>query len=86
MERSESSALDEIKPVNSASAAWTPVATNSRHALAQEAEKIPSLGAIVAVRGSVVDVRFDTPLPPIYTVLRANNTVPHSLTFTTPWT
>ena len=26
-------------------------------------------GVIVAVRGSVVDIRFDGPLPPIYTVL-----------------
>jgi F-type H+-transporting ATPase subunit beta len=28
-------------------------------------------GAVVSVRGGVVDVRFDGPLPPIYTVLRA---------------
>jgi len=28
-------------------------------------------GAIIAVRGSVVDVRFDGPLPPIYSLLRA---------------
>src|SRR5450631_1333622 len=41
--------------------------------LAQEAVKAPSLGAIVAVRGSVVDVRFDAHLPPIYTVLRAGD-------------
>jgi F-type H+-transporting ATPase subunit beta len=29
-------------------------------------------GHVVAVRGSVVDVRFDTRLPPIYTLLRAD--------------
>jgi F-type H+-transporting ATPase subunit beta len=28
-------------------------------------------GTVVSVRGSVVDIRFDTHLPPIYTVLRA---------------
>ena len=36
----------------------------------QESLKTPSLGAIVSVRGSVVDVRFDEHLPPIYSVLR----------------
>ncbi len=40
---------------------------------AQEAVKVPSLGAIVSVRGSVVDVRFDEHLPPIYSVLRAGD-------------
>src|SRR5271154_6566971 len=30
-----------------------------------------NLGAVASVRGSVVEVRFDGPLPPIYTVLRA---------------
>jgi F-type H+-transporting ATPase subunit beta len=30
-----------------------------------------NLGIVVSVRGSVVDVRFDGQLPPIYTVLRA---------------
>jgi F-type H+-transporting ATPase subunit beta len=30
----------------------------------------PSQGTVVSVRGSVVDVRFDADLPPIYTVLR----------------
>ena len=30
-----------------------------------------TLGVVVSVRGSVVDVRFDAPLPPIYSVLRA---------------
>ena len=31
----------------------------------------PNEGAVVSVRGSVVDVRFDQRLPPIYSVLRA---------------
>src|SRR5271157_2316474 len=39
--------------------------------LGQETVKIPPLGAIVSVRGSVVDIRFDEHLPPIYSVLRA---------------
>jgi hypothetical protein len=30
----------------------------------------PNAGVIVAIRGSVVDARFDTRLPPIYSVLR----------------
>src|SRR5450631_98597 len=30
-----------------------------------------NFGAVVSVRGSVVDVRFDEHLPPIYSVLRA---------------
>ena len=30
-----------------------------------------NLGAVVAVRGSVVDIRFDAHLPPIYSLLRA---------------
>ena len=33
----------------------------------------PNLGEIVSVRGSVVDVRFDKYLPPIYTLLRAGS-------------
>jgi F-type H+/Na+-transporting ATPase subunit beta len=33
-------------------------------------EKTGSLGVVVAIRGSVVDMRFDGPLPPVYTVLR----------------
>lgn len=32
-----------------------------------------NVGAIVSVRGSVVDVRFDRHLPPIYSVLRAGD-------------
>jgi F-type H+-transporting ATPase subunit beta len=31
----------------------------------------PTLGQVVSVRGSVVDVRFDQRLPPVYTLLRA---------------
>lgn len=37
--------------------------------LGQETVKIPSLGVVVAVRGSVVDIRFDDHLPAIYSVL-----------------
>ena len=32
---------------------------------------LSTLGAVVSVRGSVVDIRFDEHLPPIYSVLRA---------------
>lgn len=35
------------------------------------AEREPNYGAILSVRGTVIDVRFDRGLPPIYTVLRA---------------
>jgi len=31
--------------------------------------ELPKPGVVVSVRGSVVDVRFDSDLPPIYTVL-----------------
>lgn len=31
----------------------------------------PNIGSVVSVRGSVIDIRFDGRLPPIYTVLRA---------------
>ena len=31
-------------------------------------------GTVVAVRGSVVDIRFDEDLPPIYSLLRAGST------------
>jgi F-type H+-transporting ATPase subunit beta len=31
-----------------------------------------NLGAVVSVRGSVIDIWFDTHLPPIYSLLRAN--------------
>jgi F-type H+-transporting ATPase subunit beta len=33
--------------------------------------RVANIGAVVSVRGSVVDVRFDAHLPPIYSVLRA---------------
>jgi len=33
----------------------------------------PNLGAVASVRGSVVDVRFEDHLPPIYSVLRAGD-------------
>jgi F-type H+-transporting ATPase subunit beta len=33
-------------------------------------ERTEMPGVVVAVRGTVVDVRFDGPLPPIYSVLR----------------
>jgi len=32
-----------------------------------------NLGAVVSVRGGVVDIRFDARLPPVYTVLRAGS-------------
>jgi F-type H+-transporting ATPase subunit beta len=35
----------------------------------QETVKNPCLGVVVSVRGSVVDIRFDEHLPPIYSVL-----------------
>ena len=31
----------------------------------------PNLGTVVSVRGSVVDIRFDARLPPIYSLLHA---------------
>lgn len=31
----------------------------------------PNLGTVASVRGSVVDIRFDERLPPIYSLLRA---------------
>jgi len=34
---------------------------------------LSKLGAVVSVRGSVVDIRFDDHLPPIYTLLRAGD-------------
>ena len=33
---------------------------------------IPNLGVVVSVRGSVVDVRFDANLPPIHSMLQAD--------------
>ena len=32
---------------------------------------LPRRGIVVSVRGSVVDIRFDEHLPPIYSLLRA---------------
>jgi F-type H+-transporting ATPase subunit beta len=32
-----------------------------------------NFGTVVSVRGSVVDIRFEEHLPPIYTVLRAGD-------------
>jgi F-type H+-transporting ATPase subunit beta len=34
---------------------------------------VQHIGRVVAVRASVVDVRFDTMLPPIHTVLKADD-------------
>ena len=34
----------------------------------------PNHGAVVSVRGSVVDIRFDEHLPPIYSLLHAGRT------------
>jgi hypothetical protein len=42
--------------------------SSSRHVCS-----VDKSGAIVSVRGSVVDVRFDEHLPPIYSVLRAGD-------------
>jgi F-type H+-transporting ATPase subunit beta len=35
--------------------------------------RLSNLGAVVSVRGSVVDIRFDAHLPPIYSLLRAQD-------------
>ncbi|MEJ8814363.1 F0F1 ATP synthase subunit beta [Variovorax ureilyticus] len=40
---------------------------------ARSAPAASNIGSVVSVRGSVVDVRFDGYLPPIYTVLRAGD-------------
>jgi F-type H+-transporting ATPase subunit beta len=37
------------------------------------ASSLPNLGAVVSVRGSVVDIRFDANLPPIYSLLHAKD-------------
>jgi F-type H+/Na+-transporting ATPase subunit beta len=50
-----------------------PRAAKGLNMLGQQTVKIPLLGAIVSVRGSVVDIRFDEHLPPIYSVLRAGD-------------
>src|ERR1700690_1994575 len=51
------------------SAIWT---ANQDPAMNDKASPA-NLGAVVSVRGSVVDVRFDARLPPIYSVLRAGD-------------
>jgi F-type H+-transporting ATPase subunit beta len=38
---------------------------------AEDKTRVSNLGVVVSVRGSVVDIRFDDHLPPIYSVLRA---------------
>jgi F-type H+-transporting ATPase subunit beta len=38
----------------------------------QNKTSISNVGSVVAVRGSVVDIRFDAHLPPIYSLLHAN--------------
>jgi F-type H+-transporting ATPase subunit beta len=38
-----------------------------------DAKRKPNVGAVVAVRGSVVEIRFDDCLPSIYTLLRAGD-------------
>src|SRR5580658_1742989 len=37
----------------------------------EDKASLSNLGVVVSVRGSVVDIRFDEHLPPIYSVLRA---------------
>jgi len=44
---------------------------NLRGARLETKNESPNRGVVVAVRGSVVDVRFDNHLPPIHTLLRA---------------
>ncbi|MEO8683096.1 MAG: F0F1 ATP synthase subunit beta, partial [Vicinamibacterales bacterium] len=39
----------------------------------EDTASLSNVGVVVSVRGSVVDVRFDTHLPPIYSVLRAGD-------------
>jgi len=45
--------------------------TRSVEIAMQGKSKSTNLGAVVSVRGSVVDVHFDEHLPPVYSVLRA---------------
>ncbi len=57
---------------------WKCQATSSRKRCGGRARAMPGnsstphLGTVVSVRGSVVDVRFDSGLPPIHTLLRAD--------------
>lgn len=39
----------------------------------EDTASLSNVGVVVSVRGSVVDVRFDEHLPPIYSVLRAGD-------------
>jgi F-type H+/Na+-transporting ATPase subunit beta len=39
----------------------------------ENATSIKNLGSVISIRGSVVDVRFKTNLPPIYSLLKAKN-------------
>ena len=48
-------------------------ASNAQEITSRNASSPANAGVIVAVRGSVVDIRFDNHLPPIYTVLRAGD-------------
>ena len=41
--------------------------------LRQDEANVTGLGIVVSVRGSVVDIRFDQNLPPIYSILRAGD-------------
>ena len=48
--------------------------SENRPPAARDGERMPvNLGVVVSVRGSVVDVRSDAHLPPIYSVLRAGD-------------
>jgi F-type H+-transporting ATPase subunit beta len=47
------------------------ISTATQEATMNDTASPANLGAVVSVRGSVVDVRFDAHLPPIYSVLRA---------------
>jgi len=52
----------------------SPTRRKERCKASMESKTIPSnLGAVVMVRGSVVDIRFDQHLPPIYSLLRAKD-------------
>ena len=47
------------------------VAEMTASAMSAQGPKHSNHGVITSVRGSVVDVRFDDSLPPIYSLLRA---------------
>src|SRR5580700_603605 len=50
----------------------SPTCREKRYRVIMETKtSLPNLGAVVAVRGSVVDIRFDAHLPPIYSLLHA---------------